>query len=218
VRGELDGVIAALETHTAAGPSFLEGTLTVVNGGVPVADDPAELGDLYYKVLGHTGFDVVGLRGLKVGLQSGETNGLNLDTDAMWAVANDFLVTTTTDIAVQASGPVRGDLVMGKTGDLSFADIYSVVPLGGDPVDGTPGYPLLRFSLQAVEVWAAFEYTLLAATQDSDFYLSPAGLEIVFDRTRTPFDPVTKSGGWITSMTLVNRAGQREPIFCWSRW
>ena len=214
VQGELDGVIAALETHTPAGPSFLEATLTVVNGGIPVVDDPGVLGDLYYKVLGHTGFDVTGLRGLQVGVQPGETNALNLDTDAMWAVANGFSTTaTSTEVAVQASGPIRGDLREGATGQLSFADIYNVVPLGGDPVEHSPGYPLLRFYLGAAELWGAFEYTLLASTQDSDFYLSPAGLEVVFDRSGTPFDPATRTGGWITRMTLVDRAGVRSAIF-----
>lgn len=211
VLGELSGVISALETHGTA-PSFLEQTLTVVTGA-PVADDPAVTGDLYYKVLGHTTFDVPGLRGAVMGVRSGETDALNLDTDAMWAVANGFSTTTSTQIAVQASGPIRADLKMGKTGDLSFADIYAVVPLGGDPVEGSPGYPLLRFYLKAVEVWGAFEYTLLASTQDPDFYLSPAGLEIVFDRSRPPFDPASKRGGWITSMTLVDVAGNRTPIF-----
>ncbi len=213
VLGELSGVIAALETHTT-GPSFLEQTLTVVTGGTPVADDPAVSGDLYYKVLGHTTFDVPGLRGAVIGVRSGETDALNLDTDAMWAVANDFSTTTTsTQIAVQASGPIRADLKKGKTGNLSFADIFAVVPLGGDPVEGSPGFPLLRFYLKAVEIWGAFEYALLASTLDSDFYLSPAGLEIVFDRSRPPFDPVSKLGGWITAMTLVDVAGNPTPIF-----
>jgi hypothetical protein len=214
VLGELTGVIAALETHTAAGPSFLEKTLTVVSGGTSVVDDPAVSGDLYYKVLGHTAFDVPGPRPAVVGVRSGETDALNLDTDAMWAVANDFsTTTTTTEVAVQASGAIRSDLAKGRTGDLSFADIYGVVPLGGDPVEGSPGYPLLRFYLAAGELWAAFEYTLLASTQDSDFYLSPAGLEIVFDRSGAPFDLASKSGGWITRMTLVGVDGARAPIF-----
>jgi 2',3'-cyclic-nucleotide 2'-phosphodiesterase (5'-nucleotidase family) len=213
VLGELSGVIAALEDHVSGG-SFLEKTLTVVNGGTPVADDPAVSGDLYYKVLGHTAFDVVGLRGAVVGVQSGETNALNLDTDAMWAVANDFSTsTTTTDIAIQASGPIRGDLKKGKTGHLAFADLYGVVPLGGDPVESSPGLPLLRFYLTAGEIWGAFEYTLLVSGQDPDFYLSPAGLELRIDRSGTPFDPVTQTGGWITQMTLVGVDGTRTPIF-----
>jgi 2',3'-cyclic-nucleotide 2'-phosphodiesterase (5'-nucleotidase family) len=221
VLGELDKVIYSLESVPAgAGGSFLEQTLTLVetvaHGGVvtPVADVNTVIGDLFYRTVGHTDFDVPGLRAAKAGVRSGESAGLNLDTDAMWAVANNFSPsTTTTEIAVQASGPMRGDLKRGKTGQISFADVYNVVPLGGDPVEGTPGYPLVRFYLSAAEVWAAFEFTLLFSMQDSDFYLSPAGLEIAFDRSGAQFNPVTFTGGWITRMTLIDRAGVRTTIF-----
>jgi len=222
VLGELDGVIYALEsmpTGSAPGPSFLEQTLTLVetvaHGGAytPVADDNTVLGDLFYRTVGHTSFEVVGLRAAVMGVQSGESSGLNLDTDAMWAVANNFSTSTTTEVAVQASGPMRGNLVPGKTGEISFADVYNVVPLGGDPVELSPGYPLVRFHLAAAEVWGAFEFSLLYSTQDSDFYLSPAGLEVVFDRSQPPFNPVTRAGGWITRLTLIDRAGRRETIF-----
>jgi 2',3'-cyclic-nucleotide 2'-phosphodiesterase (5'-nucleotidase family) len=209
IRGELAGIIAALEMHTGSG-SFLEKTLTIVNGGVPVADDPTVLGDLYFKVLGHTTFDVPALRTAIPGVQSAETDTLNLDTDAMWSVAN---AVTPTDVAIQANGTVRAGIDRGRTGGLAFADLYRVVPLGGDPVEGSPGYPLIRFHVTPAELWGAFEFSLLASLQDSDFYLSPAGLEIVFDRSGTPYDPVTHTGGWITRMTLVSPAGARTPIF-----
>jgi 2',3'-cyclic-nucleotide 2'-phosphodiesterase (5'-nucleotidase family) len=209
VRTELATIIASLELHTGAG-SFLERTLTIVNGGVPVPDDPTVLGDLYFKVLGHTSFDVPALRAVIPGGQSGETNALNLDTDAMWAVAN---AVAATDVALQANGPIRAGIDRGRTGALAFADLYRVVPLGGDPVEGTPGYPLLRFYVTPAELWAAFEFTLLASIQDSDFYLSPAGLEIVFDRSQTQYDPATHTGGWITRMTRVSPAGVRTPMF-----
>jgi hypothetical protein len=208
-----------MPTGSAPGPSFLEQTLTLVetvaHGGAytPVADNNTVLGDLFYRTVGHTSFEVVGLRAAVMGVQSGESSGLNLDTDAMWAVANNFSTSTTTEVAVQASGPMRGNLVPGKTGEISFADVYNVVPLGGDPVELSPGYPLVRFHLAAAEVWGAFEFSLLYSTQDSDFYLSPAGLEVVFDRSQPQFNPVAKTGGWITQLTLIDRAGTREPIF-----
>lgn len=220
---ELDGVVYLLESIPAAigaGPSFLEKTLTLVetvaHGGVatPVVDDKAVLGDLFYKTIGHTSFEVIGLRPAVVGVQSGETSGLNLDTDAMWAVANGFSsTTTTTQVAVQASGPMRGNLLPGVTGQISFADVYNVVPLGGDPLEGSPGYPLVRFYLSAAELWGAFEFSLLYSTQDPDFYLSPAGLKLAFDRSGTRFNPTTGAGGWITKLTLVDRTGTPEAIF-----
>jgi 2',3'-cyclic-nucleotide 2'-phosphodiesterase (5'-nucleotidase family) len=215
IRGELAGIIAALENHGPSGASFLEKTLTVVNGGTPVVDDPAVSGDLYYKVLCRTTFDVPGTRPAIPGVQSGETNALNLDTDAMWAVANDFSsTTTTTELAVQASGPVRAGLAKGRSGDVSFADLFNVVPLGGDPVENSPGYPLVRFYLTAGEVKGAFEFGLLASAQDSDFYLSPAGAELTFDRSLPQFSAASPlTTGWITKLTLVDRAGARTPLF-----
>jgi 2',3'-cyclic-nucleotide 2'-phosphodiesterase (5'-nucleotidase family) len=216
ILGVLDATMAYLEAGAGAGPSFLERALTHVEG-TPVTDDPAFAGTLYFRPLCHTSFDVVGLG-------TGETNGMNLDTDAMLAAARGAGPTIA---ALQSRGSIRADLQVGATGRLTFADVYDVVPLGGDPtvvVTGgpaavaaalteVPGYPLVRFWLSTAELRAALEASLLMSTRDPDYFLGPSGLAVQYDPTRAPFDPAAPLGpGWVTRVATVDEAGAETGV------
>jgi 5'-nucleotidase len=191
----VDQVLGALEDEQNGAPSPLERILAAVEGA-PVAHDPSHPGDLYFRQLGHTSFDVPGL-------PVGETNVANLDTDAMLAMAQ--ALAGPTELALQVRGAIRADLRKGATGALSFADIFATVALGIDPTDGSPGYPLARFSISTAELRAALEVTLQAAMLDPDYQLLPAGLKLEYDPTRALFDPANPAGpGWITKLSLVN--------------
>jgi hypothetical protein len=200
----------ALESSATPGGSFLEQTLSVVTGA-PVLHDPNKLGALYFYKLGSTTFTTRGLG-------TGESNILNLDTDAMLAAAStNALGGGPTQVALQARGSMRADLVPGKTGALSFADVFRVSPLGVDPTNGTPGYPILRFGLVQAELRAAIEGTLQLATQDEDFFVSPSGLKVNYDRTRAPLDlstPTSAAGpGWTTRIATVAGDGSETVWF-----
>ncbi len=203
VTGLIAGLVNALEV-SATGPSFLEQTLYAVLG-TPVAHDTANPGKLYFYPLGHAAFPVRGTG-------TGESNMLNLDTDAMLAAANTF--GGPTQVALQARGAMRADFAPGETGVLSFADVYRAAPLGLDPTDGTPGYPVLRFLMARAELRAALEGTLLMNLQNPDYYVSPAGLKVTYDRTRKMFDATNPAGlGWITYMATVDAAGLETPFY-----
>jgi 5'-nucleotidase len=195
VLGLINGMVSALEV-SATGPSFLEQTLTAVTGA-PVAHT-ATRGDLYFYPLGQTTFPIHGLG-------TGESNMLNLDTDALLAAANTF--GGATQVALQARGSMRADFAVGKTGVLSFADVYRAAPLGVDPTDGTPGYPLLRFLLMPAQLRAALEGTLLKSLEDPDYFVSPAGLIVKYDRTRAMWNQTPTGAGWITYMATVDSGG-----------
>jgi 5'-nucleotidase / UDP-sugar diphosphatase len=168
---QLDALIADLEANELpAQLSFIE--------GAPVEDDPEELGDLYYRVMGETEFDVIGQRS-KV-----ETNMLNLSTDAMLAAAEEFAGPTA--IAVDASGTVRDDIVRGETGVMSYADLYRVFPLGLNPLDGSIGYPLSRFYIALYEIRGAFEVGASQGYIDDSLYLSASGVRVEYDTDRAP--------------------------------
>jgi len=202
VVGLLNTMVTALEV-SATGPSFLEQTLYAVLG-TPVAHT-ATPGDLYFYPLGQTAFAVRGLG-------TGESNMLNLDTDALLAASSRF--GGATQVALQARGSMRADLQPGKTGVLSFADLYRAAPLGIDPTNGSPGYPLLRFRLSPAELRGALEGTLLMALQDPDYYVSPAGLKVTYDRTRAMWDQTNPGGpGWITRMATVSSTGAETPFY-----
>ncbi|HSN90734.1 MAG TPA: metallophosphoesterase [Anaeromyxobacteraceae bacterium] len=212
ILGELYTVMGYLEAGNPAVPaypSFLEETLSTVTG-TAVTDDGGAFGDLYFYRLCDTTFDVVGLA-------PGETNAMNLDTDAMLAAANTFYLDGPTAVALQASGPIRGDLLAGATGQITFADLYRVVPLGADPTanpladpNALPGFPLVRAIIPTAGLRAAFEGTLQYSLLDGDFFVAPSGLVVSYDMTRPAYDPGTASGlgpGWVTYMALVDGSG-----------
>jgi 2',3'-cyclic-nucleotide 2'-phosphodiesterase (5'-nucleotidase family) len=221
---EVGAILASVRGYLEVGPgapaSFLERALSYVEGA-EVSDDPDVLGDLYFRTLGHTTFDVVG-RGL------GETNGMNLDTDAMLAAARAVHTAHPTVAALQARGAIRSDLRAGRTGDITFADVFDVVPLGADPTVAVstdpaaaaavmpqiPGYPLVRFDVFTVELRAALEVALLQSVRDPDFFVGPSGLVVDYDMTRAPlFDPAEPLGpGWIERIAVVGEDGAETEV------
>jgi len=167
----LDALIADLEA------SALPAQLSRIEGA-EVTDDPGILGDLYFRTMGTTDFDVIGLRA------SSETNVLNLSTDAMLAAAEELAGPTT--VAVQASGNVRDDILAGRTGALSYADLYRILPLGLDPTDGSIGYPLTRFYIYTVELKAAFEIGVSRGYLEDSLFLGASGIRVEYDTSRDP--------------------------------
>jgi len=204
IEDAIEQVLGFLEDEQEGAPSPLELALYAIEGA-PVVHDAAHPGDLYFRTLGHTSFDVPGLA-------IGETNVANLDTDAMLDSA--VALAGTTEIALQNRGAIRADLRKGATGLLSFADLFATVALGLDPTDGTPGYPLVRVLIPTGALWGALETTLQYAMVDPDYELLPSGLRIEYDPTRDAFDPAhPELMGWITRMSLVDRDGNETPLF-----
>jgi 2',3'-cyclic-nucleotide 2'-phosphodiesterase (5'-nucleotidase family) len=181
------------------GKSFLELALTNIEGA-PATDDKMKDGDLYFRSLGATGFDVIGEKA------SQETAMLNLSSDAMFAAGKKYLPNELPDLAVQSSGVLRGDLPKGKTGVLAFADAFRILPLGFSPVDGSVGYPLAHAYLYLVEIKAAFEIaaSLGLAEATNSLYFAPSGLRVTYDTTRPAFDtkgnPLDPANGRVTKL------------------
>jgi len=186
--------------------SLLGPTLQAVTGRV-IGDNPSVVGDLYFFPVGHTAFDVTGAT------LPAETNALNLDTDAMLTVAN--AVGYTARVALQNAGSIRGDLVQGKTGTLGFSDVFRMVSLGGDPIEGTPGFPLMRVYISLAELRAAFEQTLQMAYANNDYYVGSSGPVIAWDPSRDRcLDGVACAAGpgWITHLGIED-GGVETPYY-----
>lgn len=194
IRSGISTALSSIES------SVLPGTLTAVLGR-SVGDNPLVVGDLYFYPLGTTTFDVTGAT------LPGETNALNLDTDAMLTVTKALGYTTT--VALQNAGSIRGDLAMGDTGTLAFADVYRMVSLGGDPFDTPqgPGYPLIHAYVVLAELRAAFELTFQMAGLNNDYYLGSSGLAINWSPSRAACTtPVACAAGpgWITRLATMD--------------
>lgn len=193
ILAKLDEVVADLEANIL--PAHIDRIVDMT-----VTDDPAVLGDLYYYDMGMTTFDVIGRRAFV------ETNILNLSTDAMLAEAE--LREGPTLLAVQAAGAVRGDIIAGDTGVMSFADLYRIFPLGVNPQDGSIGYPLCRFYLWTVEIKAAFEVAASQGLVADSFFLSPSGIRVEIDTSRppqmlvSPIDAFDPQNGRVTRISV----------------
>ena len=181
---------------------FVRTALTHIEGSVP---PHAGSGDLYYRTIGHAAFDVPGLGG-------GETKGLNLDVDAMLDYVNGLGTTPAAEFALQNYGSIRGDLLVGRSGKLSFADVYRLSPNGVDPLDGTPGFPLVRVSFTTVELRAALEGVLLKSLEDGDYFLGASGLRVEYDLTRPLWDGDPMHEGWVKRVALADGSGAEATL------
>lgn len=164
-----------------------------------VAQDPAVLAriDDYTRklngfVAGHTEglFDDVGQHVVRSGfsLSTGpaysETTVGNFVTDAM-RLSTEALLGDRVDVAVQANGVIRADIVPGtmpwSSGMVSFFDLVSVSGLGSGP-DEKAGYPLVSIYLTAQEIRNVLEISsLLSQLMGNRYFLQVSGLRYRYD-------------------------------------
>jgi len=125
----------------------------------------------------------------------------NLVTDAYLKIGAMLQPTDPPVIAVEANGQLRAPLLKGSTGNIWFADLFRVTPLGIGP-DQHPGFPLVTFYLSAQDIRSGLELDaagpLLVADQ---YFLQVAGLKVQYDITLPRF-------GRVTSLSLVNDSGE----------
>jgi 5'-nucleotidase len=172
IASKIDGFISGVES-AGSGGSILASLLSHAEG-TTVADDPAKVGDLYFRELAKTDFDVK------------ETHALVwLSADAMLAQADALAPgLPATSVAVESAGVIRSTIAKGKTGAISAADAFNVVPLGQSPIDGSIGYPLIRGNISRIELRGVLELALAKGQTTSDYDLGLAGIKVEFDRTR----------------------------------
>ncbi len=144
----------------------------------------------------------------------------NLCADAGRTVAS-LLALPTADptpfsLSVVPSGVIRDNLYPGKTGVITFSDIYNVLPLGISPDTSQPlpGYPLMSVYVTAPEIRNICEAGLtLAPMLGSDYFLNFSGIRVDYD----PAGAFTLQG--VTAVYLCGNAlpaayGGDEDIFC----
>ena len=131
--------------------------------------------------------DIVATSGLDLGFPSSvQEFGLgNLLADAVRYVGTDKDAQTPT-IGAFANGVIRGAFKQGQ--EISFADLFAVVPLGittddtQDPL--LPGYPLLKVYLDGNGLWdlCKFDVTIMQpfAAAYAAYYSSLSGLECTY--------------------------------------
>jgi 5'-nucleotidase len=104
--------------------------------------------------------------------------------------ANAVMTTATGDanrvqIGFIPGGVIRDPLAV-EDGTISFADLYNVVPLGGDPLDSSAlGYPLLTTYIKAADIYNAIAVSVSMGmiSGNSDYYINFAGIYVVLGGT-----------------------------------
>ncbi|HHL71780.1 MAG TPA: bifunctional metallophosphatase/5'-nucleotidase [Bacteroidetes bacterium] len=121
--------------------------------------------------------------------RTADSNIGNLVTDAMrHGVA---AVDSMPDIAIEALGSLRADILRGETGVQQVADLFRVVPLGIGLSDEQPGYPLVKIWLTASDIKKALEIiTSVYPIRGSSYYLQLSGIRFRYNLNRVLFDRV----------------------------
>ena len=101
-----------------------------------------------------------------------------------FGTATDFI-----DIGIVANGVVRDPLLAGKTGAISFSDVYNCLPLGISPYQSSPpGYPIMHAYLYGSEVKTLCALSLgVSQAIGNTYYLNFSGLQIEYDPSIGPY-------------------------------
>jgi len=197
-------VILSGHTHNVVPPY----TVTNPATGRPVVHDPARPGDLYFRVLGRTAFDLPRV-------PRRESGALRLAADAFLAASNlrpEGLPPGMPQVAITAFGIMNDGLSRGRDGLITLADAFRTYPFGvGRDRAGhrMPGYPLVRVALSLAELKFLFELTALTPDADmafADWFVLPSGARFSFDRSLPPIDlanPVDPARGRVTQIVLA---------------
>ena len=141
----------------------------------------------FNKVIARTDFDLWEV--------PAESNMGDLVTDSLrWYVDKheaDFSdPSTRVDFAVETNGCIRSNLLVGKTGNLTVGDVFSVFPLGIGK-DDTMCYPLVSFYIYGWELKDTMEIlTSVAPIKGNNFILQVSGLKFIYNPNRMIFDRV----------------------------
>jgi 2',3'-cyclic-nucleotide 2'-phosphodiesterase (5'-nucleotidase family) len=173
--------IEAIESQAVGGTTLA--SLLSHALGQTFTNDPAKAGDLYFHPVGSIGFDVKDphvLSWLAADAMLSETDALGSETTL-----------PPTQIAIESAATIRAVLAKGKTGKVSAADAFNVLPLGVSPVDGSYGIPLVRVFITVTELHSILELARAKAGAGGEFDLGVAGLKYEYDATRPPLTSAT---------------------------
>ncbi len=216
IDAELRGAtaLAGVERATAFTAGLIGGLIGTLNEQLvtPLAGDFLGLGveSLVQPLVGVTSnHPIVGERAHR------DSHLAHLVTDAVLdRIANHKCFVDRPVVAVQANGVLRETLrFSSRDARTTVADIFGVVPLGGSPYQrtkATPGYPVVMFKLNAVEMLAGLDIGVSRGLASDAFFLSYAGMRTRYDTSRPPFDP-TAPDPWATGM-IVRIELEREPF------
>jgi 5'-nucleotidase len=112
-----------------------------------------------------------------------------LVADAIYSCTN-RLYPPGADVTLFPAGLVRDNILPGRSGKQSVADIFRVVSLGSGK-DDIPGYPLARIYVTGKELKGIMEILYLAPSGNTDNYIYFGGLRAVYDPDKGMLKKIT---------------------------
>ena len=107
---------------------------------------------------------------------------------------------------------LRAPVLKGKTGQIWFADLFRVTPIGIGP-DGQPGYPLVSYYLSGADLRVSLEIGAganVAPLADDAYFLQLAGIKATYNLANPLFQRVTAAsltglpGGAVPASPTIN--------------
>ena len=114
----------------------------------------------------------------------------NLVTDAYRAIAAALEPTAPAVFGFEANGQLRSPILKGTTGQIWFADLFRITPIGIGP-DTVPGYPLVTFYLNAKDIRSGLELGAAGELLPDQYFLQISGLKATIDMSKGVFGRVT---------------------------
>jgi 5'-nucleotidase len=132
---------------------------------------------------------------------SGEAPIGNLVSDAYRSVVSALQPSDPPALAFDANGQLRAPILRGTTGEIWFADLFRVLPIGIGP-DQVPGYPLVSFYLNARDIRSGLELGGVPELAGNDVLLQMSGMKVAYDMSQPPFQRVS-------GLSLVTGSGDQ---------
>ncbi|MCP5046891.1 MAG: bifunctional metallophosphatase/5'-nucleotidase, partial [bacterium] len=116
-----------------------------------------------------------------------ETGLGNLVADAIRAVGTSLAPLNDGNpfqVGIVGNGVIRDNLFTGKTGVVTFTDVYNVLPIGGSPdvTQPLPGYPMMGVYVTGPDLRNICEVGLtLSSIVGEDFYLNFSGIRVDYN-------------------------------------
>lgn len=126
----------------------------------------------YDNAFAETGFDLV------FDHVNEESNLGTFIADAVRHYINNA-ATEPTDVTIIASGLIRENLLMGKTGFQTVPDIFRILNLGKGE-DDIPGYPVSRIYVTARELKKLMEVLILMQGTSDDYFFFFSGIKVYY--------------------------------------
>ncbi len=143
----------------------------------------------YARVLAETDFDLKAAEA-ETGLGNLVADSIRWYVDRVDADAGE--TASRVALAVESGGVIRDEILKGRTGRLTVADLFRVLPLGVG-LDGSMAYPLISIYLTGAEIRKALEIVAsVHPLKGSDYFLQVSGVRFTYNPRRVLFDRVSR--------------------------